>query len=163
VAASSFDVVSKVDRQEVDNAVNQAAKELSTRFDFRGTGASVAWAGEEAVSLQASTEERLKAALEVFREKLVRRGISLKAFDAGEPQQSGKNYKLSGTIVQGIESDKAKQISKRIRDEGPKGVQASIQGDQLRVTAKKKDDLQAVIALLKDSDFGIPLQFTNYR
>lgn len=99
----------------------------------------------------------------MFKDKLVKRGISLKAFDAGDPQQSGKSYKLSGTIVQGIESEKAKKIAKAIRDEGFKGVQAQIQGDQLRVSGKKRDDLQAVIALLKNEDFGIPLQFVNYR
>jgi cyclic-di-GMP-binding protein len=163
VADSSFDVVSKVERQEVDNALNQAAKELSQRFDFRGTHASIAWAGEQAVTLQADTEDRVLAALEVFKEKLVKRGISLKALDAGEPQLSGKTYRLSGTIVEGIASDKAKAIAKKIRDEAPRGVQAQIQGDQLRVSAKKKDDLQAVITLLKESDFGIALQFTNYR
>ena len=163
MADPSFDVVSKVDRQEVDNAVNQAAKELSQRFDFRGTNASVAWAGEEAVTLQADTEERVRAALDVFKEKLVKRGISMKAFNAGDPQQSGKSYKVSGTLINGIASDKAKEIAKKVRDEGPKGVQAQIQGDQLRVSGKKKDDLQAVIALLKGSDFGIALQFTNYR
>jgi cyclic-di-GMP-binding protein len=159
----SFDVVSKVDRQEVDNALNQAAKELAQRFDFRGTGASISWSGEEAVTLQAGTEERAKAALDVFKEKLVKRGISLKALDAGEPQASGKNYRISASILQGIESEKAKAIAKKIRDQGPKGVQAQIQGDQLRVTGKKKDDLQAAIALLKAEDFGIALQFTNYR
>jgi uncharacterized protein YajQ (UPF0234 family) len=159
----SFDVVSKVDRQEVDNALNQAAKELAQRFDFRGTGASISWSGEEGVTLQAGTEERTKAALDVFKEKLVKRGISLKALDAGEPQASGKNYRISASILQGIESEKAKAIAKKIRDEGPKGVQAQIQGDQLRVTGKKKDDLQAAIALLKAEDFGIALQFTNYR
>jgi uncharacterized protein YajQ (UPF0234 family) len=153
VADPSFDVVSKVDRQEVDNAVNQAGKELSTRFDFRGTGASVAWAGEEAITIQAETEERCSAAVEVFKEKLIKRNISLKSFDVGEPAVSGKIYKVTGKIVQGIESDKAKKISKAIRDEGPKGVQAQIQGDQLRVSAKKKDDLQTVIALLKSKDF----------
>jgi len=163
VADPSFDVVSKVDRQEVDNALNQAAKELAQRFDFRGTNASINWAGDEAVSLQADTEERVRAALEVFREKLVKRGISLKAFEAGEPQQSGRTYKVTGKLLQGIASDKAKQIAKRVRDEGPKGIQAQIQGDQLRVSGKKKDDLQAVIALLKDADFGVALQFTNYR
>jgi uncharacterized protein YajQ (UPF0234 family) len=163
VADPSFDVVSKVDRQEVDNAVNQAGKELSTRFDFRGTGASVAWAGEEAITIQAETEERCSAAVEVFKEKLIKRNISLKAFEVGEPAVSGKIYKVTGTLVQGIESDKAKKISKAIRDEGPKGVQAQIQGDQLRVSAKKKDDLQTVIALLKSKDFEIALQFTNYR
>jgi uncharacterized protein YajQ (UPF0234 family) len=163
VADPSFDVVSKVDRQEVDNAVNQAGKELSTRFDFRGTGASVAWAGEEGITIQAETEERCSAAVEVFKEKLIKRNISLKAFEVGEPAVSGKIYKVTGKIVQGIESDKAKKISKAIRDEGPKGVQAQIQGDQLRVSAKKKDDLQTVIALLKSKDFEIALQFTNYR
>jgi uncharacterized protein YajQ (UPF0234 family) len=163
VADPSFDVVSKVDRQEVDNALNQAGKELSTRFDFRGTGASVKWAGEEAVTIEAETEERCKAAVEVFRDKLIKRQISLKAFDVGDPAPSGKTYKVTGTIVQGIASDKAKEIAKKIRDEAPKGVQAQIQGDQLRVSGKKKDHLQDVIALLKSSDFGIALQFTNYR
>ncbi|OLT48726.1 YajQ family cyclic di-GMP-binding protein [Saccharomonospora sp. CUA-673] len=163
MADPSFDVVSKVDRQEVDNAVNQAAKELSTRFDFRGTGASVAWSGDNAITVEAETEERVKAAVDVFKEKLVKRGVSMKAFDAGEPAVSGKVYKVSGTIVEGIEQDKAKQISKYIRDEAPKGVQAQIQGDQLRVSGKKKDHLQDVISLLKEKDFGIALQFTNYR
>ncbi len=163
MADSSFDVVSKVDRQEVDNALNQAAKELSQRFDFRGTNASIAWAGEEGVTLSADTEERVTAALDVFREKLVKRGISLKALDADDPQSSGRSYKISARIKQGIESDKAKQIAKIIRDEGPKGVQAQIQGDQLRVSGKKRDDLQAVIALLKAGDYGVALQFDNYR
>ena len=160
---SSFDVVSKVDRQEVDNALNQAAKELSQRFDFRGTGTSIAWAGEEAVSIESETEERATAAVDVFKEKLIKRQISLKALDAGNPQSSGKGQKIDCKIVQGIDSEKAKAISKKIRDEGPKGVQAQIQGDQLRVTGKKRDDLQAVIALLKGRDFGIALQFVNYR
>lgn len=163
MADPSFDVVSKVDRQEVDNALNQASKELSTRFDFRGTGAAVSWAGEEAVTIQAETEERCRAAIEVFKDKLVKRHISLKAFEVGEPAVSGKTYKVTGTIVQGISSEKAKQIAKKVRDEGPKGVQAQIQGDQLRVSGKKKDHLQDVIALLKGADFGIALQFTNYR
>jgi hypothetical protein len=163
MADQSFDVVSKVNRQEVDNALNQTAKELAQRFDFRGTNASIAWAGEQAVTLSAGTEERLKAALDVFKEKLVKRGISLKALDAGQPQAAGKTYRLSATIVQGIATEKAKAIAKKIRDEAPKGVQAQVQGDQLRVSGKKKDDLQAVIALLKQADFGIPLQFTNYR
>ena len=163
MADASFDVVSKVDRQEVDNALNQAAKELAQRFDFRGTNATNAWAGEEAVTLSADTEERVAAALDVFREKLVKRGISMKALDADEPQASGKSYKVSARIQQGIASDKAKEIAKTIRDEGPKGVQAQIQGDQLRVTGKKRDDLQAVQQLLKSKDFEIALQFDNYR
>jgi uncharacterized protein YajQ (UPF0234 family) len=160
---SSFDIVSKVDRQEVDNALRQTAKELSQRFDFRGTNATIEWAGDEAVTLKADTEQRVKAALEVFQEKLIKRQVSLKALDAGQPQTSGKGYKIDCKIIQGIDADKAKAISKKIRDEGPKGVQAQIQGDQLRVTAKKKDDLQTVIALLKASDFDVALQFTNYR
>jgi uncharacterized protein YajQ (UPF0234 family) len=162
-AAPSFDIVSKVDRQEVDNALNQAEKELGTRFDFRGTGAEIKWAGENAVSLQAETEDRVLAALDVFKDKLVKRNISLKSLDCDEPKQSGKTYRIECKIIQGIESDKAKAISKKIRDEAPKGVQAQIQGDQLRVTGKKKDDLQTVISLLKQEDFGVALQFTNYR
>jgi len=163
LADSSFDIVSKVDRQEVDNALNQTEKELGTRFDFRGTGAAIAWAGEEGVTITAETEDRAKAALEVFKEKLVKRNISLKSLDAGEPESSGKTYKIDCKIVQGIDQDKAKAISKKIRDEGPKGVQAQIQGDQLRITGKKKDDLQEVIALLKGADLDVALQFTNYR
>jgi uncharacterized protein YajQ (UPF0234 family) len=163
VADPSFDIVSKVDRQEVDNALNQASKELTQRFDFRGTDASVNWSGEEAIALQASTEDRVSAALEVLREKFVKRGLSLKALDADDPQLSGKSYKISAKLVQGITSEKAKEIAKKVRDEAPRGVQAQIQGDQLRISGKKKDDLQAVISLLKEHDFGIALQFTNYR
>jgi uncharacterized protein YajQ (UPF0234 family) len=162
-SAPSFDIVSKVDRQEVDNAVQQTAKELSQRFDFRGTGAEIKWAGEEGVTLQAETEERVLAALEVFKEKLIKRQISLKSLDSGDPRSSGKVHRLDCKIIQGIDSEKAKAISKKIRDDGPKGVQAQIQGDQLRVTAKKKDDLQTVISMLKQEDFGVALQFTNYR
>ncbi|GAA4806767.1 YajQ family cyclic di-GMP-binding protein [Tomitella cavernea] len=163
MADSSFDVVSKVDRQEVDNALNQAAKELANRYDFRGTGARIEWSGEETIVLSAEAEERVKAALDVFKEKLIRRDISLKAFDAGEPQASGKAFKITGSLVQGIDQDRAKKISKKIRDEGPKGVKAQIQGDELRVSSKKRDDLQATITLLKSSDFDIALQFVNYR
>jgi hypothetical protein len=115
------------------------------------------------VAIQADTEERCAAAIEVFKEKLVKRSISLKALEVGEPELSGKVYKVTGTIVQGISSEKAKQIAKAIRDEAPKGVQAQIQGEQLRVSGKKKDHLQDVISLLKGKDFGIALQFTNYR
>jgi cyclic-di-GMP-binding protein len=163
MADPSFDVVSKVDRQEVDNAVNQAAKELSQRFDFRGVNASVAWSGELGIVIKADTEERASAALAVFKEKLVKRSISQKALEVGEPKLSGKNYVITGEMKQGIDQDVAKKIAKLIRDEGPKGVQAAIQGDQLRVSGKKKDQLQSVIALLKDADLGVALQFTNYR
>jgi uncharacterized protein YajQ (UPF0234 family) len=163
MADPSFDVVSKIDRQEVDNALNQAAKELSQRFDFRGTNASIDWSGELGITIKADTEERARAALEVFREKLVKRSISLKALEAGEPKASGKQYVIAGSMKQGISQDDAKKIAKLIRDEGPKGVQAQIQGDQLRVSGKKKDQLQEVIALLKNADLGVALQFTNYR
>jgi cyclic-di-GMP-binding protein len=163
MADASFDIVSKVDRQEADNALNQAAKELSQRFDFRGTDASISWAGEQSITITAATEERCKAAIDVFKEKLIKRGISLKALDIGDPQASGKVYRVTGTLRQGIAADKAKAIVKRIKDAGPKGVQAQIQGDQVRVSGKKRDDLQAVIALLKSADLDIAVQFTNYR
>jgi cyclic-di-GMP-binding protein len=162
-ASPSFDIVSKVDRQEVDNAFHQAEKELGSRFDFRGTGTTITKSGDHAITIASETEERAAAALDVFKEKLVKRNISLKSLDAGEPRQSGKTYRIEAKVIEGIESDKAKAISKKIRDAGLKGVQAQIQGDQLRVTGKKKDDLQAVIALLKKEDFGVALQFTNYR
>ena len=163
MADSSFDVVSKVDRQEVDNALNQAGKELSQRFDFRGTNATISWAGDEAVSLQADTEERVTAALEVFKEKLIKRGISLKALEASEPRVSGKEYAITASLQSGISQDNAKKVAKIIRDEGPKGVKAQVQGDELRVSSKSRDDLQTVIALLKGKDLDFALQFVNYR
>ena len=163
MADSSFDIVSKVDRQEVDNALNQAAKELSTRFDFRGTETTIEWKGEETIEIVSSTEERAKAAVDVFKEKLVRRDISMKAFDAGDPQASGKTYRVSSTLKQGISSENAKKVTKLIRDEGPKGVKAQIQGEEIRVSSKKRDDLQEVIALLKGADLEVALQFVNYR
>lgn len=163
MADPSFDVVSKVDRQEVDNALNQAGKELSTRFDFRGTGATVNWTGTESITIEAETEERVRAAVEVFKEKLIKRGVSLKAFEAGEPKASGRAHVIHGSIIQGISAEKGKQIAKYIRDNAPKGVQAQIQGDQLRVSGKKKDHLQDVIALLKEHGFDVALQFINYR
>jgi len=159
---SSFDVVSKVDRMEVDNALNQAGRELTQRFDFKNTGAEIKWSVEKN-EMKAESEERVKAVLDVFKEKLIKRQVSLKALDAGEPQLSGKEYKIFATIQEGISQDNAKKVTKVIRDLGPKGVQAQIQGDQLRVTSKKRDDLQAVIALLKEQDFDFALQFINYR
>ena len=162
MADPSFDVVSKVEHQEVDNALNQTAKEAATRYDFKGTGAEIAWSGEDVV-IKAGSEERVKALLEVFKEKLVKRQISLKTLDAGEPLASGKEFRLTAKVTEGITQENAKKIAKIIRDEGPKGVQPQVQGDQLRVTAKKRDDLQAVIALLKGKDFDFALQFTNYR
>ena len=159
---NSFDVVSKVDRQEVDNAVNQAAKEVRQRFDFKNTEASIAWSGE-AIELQAVSEERVKAVLDVFQSKLVKRGISLKSLDADEPRSSGKLYKITAMTTEGISQENAKKISKLIRDEGPKGVKAQIQGDELRVSSKKRDDLQAVQAMIKEQDYDFAVQFTNYR
>jgi uncharacterized protein YajQ (UPF0234 family) len=163
MADPSFDIVSKIDRQEADNALNQAAKELAQRFDFRGTNASIEWSGELGVTIKADTEERASAALEVFKEKLIKRSISLKALDAGEPRSSGRQYVISSSLKQGIGADVAKKITKTIRDSGPKGVQAQIQGDQLRVSGKKRDDLQAVQQLLRGADLDVALQFDNYR
>ena len=162
---SSFDVVSKVDRQEVDNALNQAVKEIAQRYDFKGVGASIAWSGEKIVMI-ANSEERVRAVLDVFQTKLIKRNISLKAFDTGEgdPRPSGKEYRLEGVIKEGISSENAKKVTKLIRDEGPKGVKTQIQGDEVRVSAKSRDDLQAVIALLKGADdIDAALQFINYR
>jgi cyclic-di-GMP-binding protein len=164
MADSSFDVVSKVDRQEVDNALNQAAKELGQRFDFKNTGASIAWSGESGVEIKANSDERVKAALDVFKERMVKRGVSLKALDHGDPQPAaGGTSRLTVSIREGIDADKARAIVKAIKSDGPKGVQVAVQGDAVRVSSKKRDDLQAVIAMLKEGDFGIPLQFQNYR
>jgi len=161
---SSFDVVSKVDRQEVDNALNQATKEIAQRYDFKNVGASIAWSGE-AIVMTANSPERVMAILDVFQTKLIKRGISLKSLDTGdrEPQLSGKEYRLSATIKEGLSSEDAKKIGKLVRDEGPKGVKAQVTGDEMRVSAKSRDDLQAVIALLKGKDLDVALQFVNYR
>jgi uncharacterized protein YajQ (UPF0234 family) len=163
VADSSFDIVSKIDRQEVDNALNQAAKEIGTRFDFRGVGASIAWSGDHAVEIRANSEERAKAVLDVFKDKLVRRGVSLKTLDPGDPKLSGQEYRLAISLKEGISQEDSKKISKLIRDEGPKGVRAQVQGEELRVSSKKKDDLQAVISLVKGQELDLALQFVNFR
>jgi uncharacterized protein YajQ (UPF0234 family) len=164
VADSSFDIVSKVDRQEVDNALNQAAKEISQRYDFKNVGASIAWSGDT-ILMVANSAERVLAILDVFETKLIKRGISLKALDTGdkEPKPSGKEYRLSASIKEGLSGENAKKITKLVRDEGPKGVKTQITGDEVRVTSKSRDDLQAVIALLKGADLDVALQFTNYR
>ena len=159
---SSFDVVSKVDRQEVDNALNQAAKEVAQRYDFKGTDASIAWSGER-ILMRANSEDRVKAVLDVFQTKLVKRGVSLKSLDTGEPKPSGKEYRIDAGLKEGLNQENAKKITKMIRDEGPKGVKTQITGDELRVSSKSKDDLQAVIGLLKGSDLDVALQFVNYR
>lgn len=159
---SSFDVVSKVDPQEVDNALNQAHKEIAQRYDFRGVDASITMSGET-VLMEANSEERVKAVLDVFIAKLAKRGVSLKSLEYGDPHPSGKLYRLSATIKEGISQEIAKKLTKLVRDEGPKGVRALIQGDELRISSKSRDDLQATMALLKGADVDADLQFTNYR
>jgi len=161
VADSTFDVVSKVDKQEVANALNQAQKEIAQRYDFKGVGADIDFSGDK-ILLKANSEERVKAVLDVFESKLIKRGISLKSLDAGEPFASGKEYRLEASIKEGISQEHAKKITKLIRDEGPKSVKAQIQGDELRVSSKSRDDLQATIALLKGFDEA-DLQFVNFR
>ena len=163
MADSSFDIVSEVDHQEADNALNQAAKELSQRFDFKNTDTTIEWKGNEAIEITSGTEERALAALDVFKEKLIKRGISLKAFTVGDPRSSGKEYKIGGTFTNGLNQEQAKKLSKLIRDEGPKGVKTQVQGDELRVTSKSRDDLQDVISLIKGADLDFAVQFTNYR
>ncbi|MDQ1305630.1 MAG: cyclic-di-GMP-binding protein [Actinomycetota bacterium] len=163
MADSSFDIVSKVDRQEVDNALNQAAKELAQRFDFKNTGTSIAWQGELGVEIASGTEERAVAALDVFKGKLIKRGVSLKSLDTGEPRPSGKEYKINGTFSSGITQEQAKKVAKLIRDEGPKGVKTQVMGEELRVSAKSRDALQEVIALVKGADLDFATQFVNYR
>ena len=165
-SVASFDVVSKIDRQEVDNALNQAAKEVSQRYDFRGVGAGIEWSGTEAVVLTANSAERVLAVLDVFQSKLIRRGVSLKALDTGEgePQPSGKEYRLVATLKEGLSSENAKKITKLIREDGPKGVKTQITGDEVRVSDKSKDNLQAVIVMLKEADdIDAALQFVNFR
>jgi len=163
MADSSFDIVSEVDHQEADNALNQTAKELSQRFDFKNTDTTIEWKGDETVEITSGTEERALAALDVFKEKLIKRGISLKAFTAGDPRSSGKEYKIGGTFTNGLNQEQAKKLGKLIRDEGPKAVKTQVQGDELRVTSKSRDDLQDVIALIKGADLDFAVQFTNYR
>jgi uncharacterized protein YajQ (UPF0234 family) len=162
MADSSFDIVSKVDRQETDNALNQAAKEIQQRYDFKGTDADIFWSGESVV-IKANSEERAKAALDVFQTKLIKRGISLKSLDSSEPQPSGKEFRITSTMKNGIDQENAKKISKIIRDEGPKSLKSQIQGDELRVSSKSRDDLQQLIALLRGKDLDVDLQFVNYR
>jgi cyclic-di-GMP-binding protein len=162
MADSSFDIVSKVDKMEADNAVNQAQKEIAQRYDFKNVGASVEWSGEK-LMLKASAEERVKAVLEVLEQKFIKRGISLRSLDAGDPYPSGKEYRIEVSLKNGISSDDAKKVSKIIRDEGPKSIKSQIQGDELRVQSKSRDDLQATMALLKGKDLDIALQFVNFR
>ena len=155
--------MSKINHQEVDNALNQASREIGTRFDFRGVGASISWSGQNEVDIRANSEERAKAVLDVFRDKLVKRKVSLKVLDPSDPKLSGKEYRLGVALKEGLSQENTKKISKIIRDEGPSGIKAQIQGEELRVSSKKKDDLQAVMSLLRGKDFDFALQFVNYR
>lgn len=159
----TFDVVSEVDMQEVRNAVDQASREVSTRFDFKDTGSSIELAGNE-LKLASNTEDRLRAVIQVLEEKLVKRKVSLKSLDYGKVEEASKGtVRQTVTLKAGINQETAKKLNKFIKDMGLKGVQSQTQGDQLRVNGKKRDDLQAVIAALKEQDFGVPLQFTNFR
>jgi uncharacterized protein YajQ (UPF0234 family) len=159
----SFDVTSEVDLQEVRNAVDQASREVATRFDFKNTGASVELKDKE-IELNAPTEDRRRALVQVLEEKLVRRQVSLKALSYGKIEEASKGaLRQTVTLNAGISSDHAKKINKLIKDLGLKGVQSQTQGDQVRVTGKKRDELQAVIAALKEQDLDIPLQFGNFR
>ena len=162
MADPTFDIVSKVDKMEADNALHQAQKEIAQRYDFKNVGAEVDWTGEKLL-LKASSEDRVKAVLEVLEAKFIKRGISLRSLDSGAPYPSGKEYRIDVSLKNGISSEDAKKVSKLVRDEGPKGVKAQIQGDELRVTSKSRDDLQSTMALLKGADLDIDLQFVNFR
>ncbi len=162
MADPTFDIVSKVDKMEADNALHQAQKEIAQRYDFKNVGAEVGWSGEKLL-LKASSEDRVKAVLEVLEAKFIKRGISLRSLDTGNPYPSGKEHRIDVSLKNGISSEDAKKVSKLIRDEGPKSVKAQIQGDELRVTSKSRDDLQSTMALLKGADLDIDLQFVNFR
>ena len=162
MADSSFDIVSKIDRMELDNAVNQATRELETRFDFKGTGTKLEMSGE-VIKIESETEERAKAALEVLKEKMIKRNVSLKHIDPSEPQQSGKLTKISVALKEGISTENAKKVAKLLKDEGPKSLKTQIRGDELRVSSKSRDDLQTAISIVKSATLDFAVQFTNYR
>ena len=159
----SFDVVSEVDVQEVRNAIDQAHRELATRFDFKGTDSTIEFK-DNSIELESASEERLKAAAQVLEEKMVKRKVSLKALDYGKVEEATKGRARQTVSIQvGISADKAREIGKYIKGLGLKGVQHQVQADQLRVTGKKRDDLQKAITSLREHDFGVPLDFTNFR
>ncbi len=159
----TFDVVSEVDLQEVRNAVDQARREVGTRFDFKGTDSTIEL-GDKSIDLHTASEDRLRALTQVLEEKLVKRKVSLKALSYGKIEEAAKGaVRQTVTLNVGISDEKAREIGKFVKGLGLKGVGHQVQGDQLRVQGKKRDDLQAVIAKLRESDFGIPLQFTNFR
>jgi len=160
---SSFDVVSEVDRQEVRNAVDQAQREIGTRFDFKNTNSSIEQS-ELTFTLRSVSDDRLTALRQVFEEKLVKRGVSLKGLDYDDVQEATQNtVRQIATLKVGISSDKAREINRLIKEQGPKGISSQTQGETVRVNGKKRDDLQATIALIKGADLGIPVQFENFR
>ena len=159
----TFDVVSEVDRQEVRNAVDQAQREIATRFDFKDTNSSIEQ-NELVFTLRTVSEDRLNALRTVLEEKLVKRGVSLKGLDYGKVEEATQNtVRQVATLVVGISSDKAREINKLIKEKAPKGVNSQTQGDSVRVSGKKRDDLQAVMQVLREADLGIPIQFDNRR
>ena len=159
----TFDVVSEIDMQEVRNAVDQARREVSTRFDFKDTGSSIEL-GDKEIVLQSATDDRLRALVQVLEEKLVRRSVSLKALDYGKVEEASRGARRQTVALNsGISDTKAREVNRFIKDRGPKGVSSQTQGEHVRVSGKKRDDLQAVIAALREQDFGIPLQFRNMR
>ena len=163
LAVPTFDVVSEVDLQEVRNAVDQAHREVATRFDFKNTGSTIEL-GDGDIQLHSSTEDRLRALVQVLEEKLVKRNVSLKALTYEKVEEAAKGtVRQTILLAAGIDDARARQINRFIKDRGTKGVSSQTQGDQVRVSGKKRDDLQAVIAALKAEDFGIPLQFKNFR
>ena len=162
MADSSFDIVSEVDHMEVDNAFNQTDREISTRFDFKNTGTKIEKSGDKYL-IEADSEEKAKAALDVFKDKLVKRGVSLKHLDPTEPQLSGKIFKISCAFKEGIKTEDAKKIAKLLRDEGPKTIKTQIQGEELRVSSKSRDDLQIAITIVKNHPWEFSVQFQNYR
>jgi uncharacterized protein YajQ (UPF0234 family) len=162
MADSSFDIVSKIDQMELDNAFNQCDREIATRFDFKNTGTKIEKTGLK-ILLEADTEERVKAALDVLKDKLIKRNVSLKHLDAGEPALSGKTYRINCEFKEGISTENAKKIAKFLKDSGPKSIKAQIQGEELRVSSKSRDDLQTAIAQVKKESWDFAVQFTNYR
>ena len=162
MADSSFDIVSKIDRAEMDTAINQAVREIDTRYDFKNTGAKIELNGDN-LKIEADTEERAKAALEVVKEKMIKRNVSLKHLDTKEPELSGKIYKINASLKEGITTENAKKVAKILKDKGPKSIKTQIQGDELRVSSKSRDDLQDAIALVKAEPLDFAVQFTNYR
>lgn len=159
---SSFDIVNKLDRQEVDNAIQQTVKEISQRFDFKGVDAGIKRTGD-AIEIQANSDQRALAVLDVFKSRLVRRQVSLKNIDVDEPRPSGKLSKITIHLVEGLSQENTKKLTKLIRDEGPKGVKAQVQGEELRVSSKSRDDLQAVQSLIREEELEFAVQFINYR